>query len=104
MTNLNLLHNAPHLLLTAELQPAQGDRFQPTGFADLGAAEYRRPDGTPMLLVESAQSVANRLEKTCLNGDGPVPLRNLKRRSGRVRGPCQSPRRIRLKGAISPAR
>lgn len=63
--------NSPRLLLEADLRPASGHRFQPTGFADLGAAEYTAPDGTPMLLVESAQSVANRLEKTCLDGDGP---------------------------------
>jgi CRISPR-associated protein Csb1 len=69
--NLNVLNDAPRLILEATLRPAAGDRFQPTGFADLGAAEYRLPDGTPMLLVESAQSVANRLEKTCLDGDGP---------------------------------
>jgi CRISPR-associated protein Csb1 len=64
------------LLLEAQLRPVQGDRFQPTGFADIGAALYQRPSkvsetGTQMLLVESAQSVANRLEKTCLEGDGP---------------------------------
>jgi len=69
--NTNDLLNAPRFLLEAELKPAQGRRFQPTGFADLGAAEYSLPDGTSMLLVESAQSVANRLEKSCLNGDGP---------------------------------
>ncbi len=50
------LEHAPRLLLEAELRPCQGDRFQPTGFADLGAALYKRPDGTDMLLVESAQS------------------------------------------------
>ncbi len=66
------LVNASRLLLEAELKPVQGDRFQPTGFADLGAAIYERPDEkrTRMLLVESAQSIANRLEHTCLNGDG----------------------------------
>ena len=69
--NLSALDNLPRLVLEANLRPAAGQRFQPTGFADLGAAEYRLPDGTPMLLVESAQSVANRLEKTCLEGDGP---------------------------------
>jgi CRISPR-associated protein Csb1 len=69
--HLNSLNNAPRLLLEAELSPVSGRRFQPTGFADLGAAEYKLPDGTAMLLVESAQSVANRLEKTCLDGDGP---------------------------------
>lgn len=56
------LEKSPRLLIEAELKPLQGDRFQPTGFADLGAARYKAPDGTEMLLVESAQSVANRLE------------------------------------------
>jgi len=69
--NLDPLNHAPRLLLEADLSPVAGNRFQPTGFADLGAAEYALPDGTKMLLVESAQSVANRLEKTCLDGDGP---------------------------------
>lgn len=57
-----VLAQAPRLLMECELKPLQGDRFQPTGFADLGPARYTRPDGTEMLLVESAQSVANRLE------------------------------------------
>jgi CRISPR-associated protein Csb1 len=57
-----ILNKFPRLLIEAELKPIQGDRFQPTGFADLGAARYKAPDGTEMLLVESAQSIANRLE------------------------------------------
>lgn len=65
------LKDAPRLLLHVDLNPIQGDRFQPTGFADLGAAVYERPDGTRMLLVESAQSMANRLEQTCLRANGP---------------------------------
>jgi len=65
------LKDVPRLLLEQELRPVQGDRFQPTGFADLGAADYRLHDGRRMLLVESAQSVANHLEHTCLNGSGP---------------------------------
>src|SRR5207253_6245313 len=40
-------------------------RFQPTGFPDLGAATYDGPEGKKMLLVESAQSMANRLEGVC---------------------------------------
>ncbi|MBV8857903.1 MAG: type I-U CRISPR-associated protein Cas7 [Acidobacteria bacterium] len=59
------LAGQPRLLIEAELKPVQGDRFQPTGFPDLGAATYKRPDGTPMLLVESAQSMANRMEAVC---------------------------------------
>lgn len=59
------LDTAPRLLMEAELKPLQGNRFQPTGFADLGPARYTLPDGTEMLLVESAQSVANRMELAC---------------------------------------
>jgi CRISPR-associated protein Csb1 len=59
------LSGTPRLLLEAELKPLQGDRFQPTGFPDLGAARYTLPDGTEMLLVESSQSVANRMELAC---------------------------------------
>jgi len=65
------LNKTPRLFLEVELKPIHGDRFQPTGFADLGAAVYERPDGQRMLLAESAQSVANRLEHTCLDGNGP---------------------------------
>jgi CRISPR-associated protein Csb1 len=74
------LAEAPRLLLEAELVPLQGRRFQPTGFADLGPARYALPDGTEMLLVESAQSVANRMELACWDdaGDDLIePLRGL---------------------------
>jgi CRISPR-associated protein Csb1 len=63
--NLESLKNEPRLLLEAQLKPLAGTRFQPTGFPDLGAAQYKLPDGTDMLLVESAQSMANRLEAVC---------------------------------------
>lgn len=59
------LEKAPRLLLEAHLRPLQGDRFQPTGFPDLGPARYTAPDGTEKLLVESPQSVANRMELAC---------------------------------------
>lgn len=58
-----LAQNGPaRLLLEADLRPVQGRRFQPTGFPDLGAAVF---DGGTRLLVESAQSMANRLEAVC---------------------------------------
>lgn len=64
--DFNALKDSPRLLLEADLNPIQGTRFQPTGFPDLGAAEYRAPKGDgQMLLVESAQSMANRLEAVC---------------------------------------
>lgn len=64
----NALADQPRLLMEASLKPIQGHRFQPTGFADLGPARYTLPDGTEMLLVESAQSVANRMELACWDG------------------------------------
>jgi CRISPR-associated protein Csb1 len=74
------LENIPRLLIEAELKQIQGTRFQPTGFPDLGAATYEGPDGNPMLLVESAQSMANRLETVCWDtsaDDWIEPLRGL---------------------------
>lgn len=62
--DLTPLKSQPRLLLDVSLQPVQGKRFQPTGFPDLGAATYEH-GGTDMLLVESAQSMANRLEAVC---------------------------------------
>lgn len=78
--NLSGLDNAPRLLLEAQLKPVQGTRFQPTGFPEIGAAQYDGPDGTPMLLVESAQSMANRLEAVCWDkvaDDWVGPLKGL---------------------------
>jgi CRISPR-associated protein Csb1 len=71
---------APRLLLQAELSPVQGTRFQPTGFPDVGAGVYTLPNGKEQLLVESAQSVANRLEAVCWDdesNDLVAPLRGL---------------------------
>jgi CRISPR-associated protein Csb1 len=59
------LADSPRLLMEVDLEPVQGSRFQPTGFPDLGAAEYQDHEGTRMLLLESAQSMANRLEEVC---------------------------------------
>ena len=74
------LKETPRLLIEAELRPLQGTRFQPTGFPNLGAATYQAPDGTDMLLVESAQSMANRLEAVCWDevaDDWVTPLQGL---------------------------
>jgi len=58
-------------LFDVELQPAVGTRFQPTGFPDIGTALFDRPrrngeetEWDKALIVESAQSMANRLEAT----------------------------------------
>jgi CRISPR-associated protein Csb1 len=78
--DLSALDNSPRLLLRAGLKPLQGTRFQPTGFPEIGAALYEGPDGTPTLLVESAQSMANRMEAVCWDrvaDDWVVPLKGL---------------------------
>lgn len=78
--DLTALANTPRLLLRAQLKPLQGTRFQPTGFPEIGAARYDGPDGTPMLLVESAQSMANRMEAVCWDkvaDDWVDPLKGL---------------------------
>ncbi len=79
--DLTPIANAPRLLIEADLKPVQGARFQPTGFPNLGHAVYDSPDGQHrMVLVESAQSMANRLETVCWDAvadDWVAPLRGL---------------------------
>src|SRR5262249_53999037 len=51
-----------------------------SGFPNLGAARYAGPDGDEMLLVESNQSMANRLEGVCWDegaDDWVPPLRGI---------------------------
>ena len=75
------LFGQPRLLIEASLKPVQGTRFQPTGFPNLGHAAYEAPDGAgQMVLVESAQSMANRLEAVCwdeVEDDWVAPLKGL---------------------------
>ena len=79
--DLTSLDDVPRLLIEARLRPVQGTRFQPTGFPNLGHAVYESPDGHGRtVLVESAQSMANRLETVCWDAvaDNWVdPLRGL---------------------------
>lgn len=54
-------------MYTIELKAVPSDRFQPTGFPDLGPAKFQKPvgnngDWVDAILVESAQSMANRFE------------------------------------------
>ncbi len=74
MIDWNTLKTAPRILVEVSLKPAQGSRFQPTGFPDLGAAEYQLYDGTGMILVESAQSMANRMETACWDEASGKPV------------------------------
>lgn len=71
--DLSKLGDATRLLFSIDLQPVQGDRFQPTGFPSLGAATYQTKAGQK-LLVESAQSMANRLELTAWDSVQEKPV------------------------------
>jgi CRISPR-associated protein Csb1 len=79
--DFSALQDQSRLLIEVPLQPVQGTRFQPTGFPNLGAAVYSHPDGDgQVVLVESAQSMANRLEAVCWdepNDDWIAPLKGL---------------------------
>ena len=61
--DFSTLSESSRVLFKIPLRPIQGSRFQPTGFPALGAATFQTSEGTN-LLVESAQSMANRLELT----------------------------------------
>jgi CRISPR-associated protein Csb1 len=74
--DLTKLDTATKLLFSIELQPLQGERFQPTGFPSLGAATYESKHGAN-LLVESAQSMANRLETVCWDEPSDQPRAEL---------------------------
>ncbi len=71
--DFSALKDQPRLLIEVPLKPIQGSRFQPTGFPDLGAATFTgvrynengEAEEYEALLVESAQSMANRLEEVC---------------------------------------
>ena len=80
--DLTPLDSASRLLVEATLRvaPGSGGRFQPIGFPDLGPALYKgirsgnnsegyAAESVDMLLVESVQSMANRLEDVCLEGE-----------------------------------
>ena len=75
--DLSPLAGQTRLLMEVALQPVQGSRFQPTGFPDLGPAVYDAPNEQggvrQLVLVESAQSMANRLEAVCWDEASDVP-------------------------------
>jgi CRISPR-associated protein Csb1 len=65
------------LSFDVDLAPLLGSTFQPTGFPDVGPATFTRfEDGheVPSLLVESVQSMANRLEATAWDAARDEPV------------------------------
>ena len=73
MSDDNLVHELlcqDRVLFSAELHLANGSFFQPTGFPDIGACVYTDGAGQRRCLVESEQSMANRLEAVCMQAPG----------------------------------
>lgn len=71
--DLTPLQSTSRLLFAVPLRPVQGQRFQPTGFPSLGPATFQTTTGQA-LLVESAQSMANRLEAVCWDAVRQQPV------------------------------
>ena len=67
------LQSQSRLLFEIPLKPMQGQRFQPAGFPNLGAATFKSSKGD-CLLVESVQSMANRLEMTIWDAVKQAPV------------------------------
>lgn len=67
---LDTLYGTEWTLITARLELTNGRFLQPTGFPDIGACIYRDKEGKRWCLVESEQSMANRLEAVCMKDPG----------------------------------
>lgn len=70
MTILEQMYSKDRVIITAKLTLANGAFLQPTGFPDIGPCIYTDGDGNRRCLVESEQSMANRLESVCMKSPG----------------------------------
>ncbi len=70
MTILEQMYSKDRVIITAKLTLATGAFLQPTGFPDIGSCIYTDADGNRRCLVESEQSMANRLEAVCMKSPG----------------------------------
>jgi len=67
---LEQMYPNDRVIITAQLTLANGAFLQPTGFPDIGSCIYTDADGKKRCLVESEQSMANRLEAVCIRAPG----------------------------------
>ena len=70
MTILEQMYSKDRVIITAKLTLANGAFLQPTGFPDIGSCIYTDGDGKRRCLVESEQSMANRLESVSMKSPG----------------------------------
>jgi CRISPR-associated protein Csb1 len=67
---LDSFYRQDRIVITASLKLANGHFLQPTGFPDIDACIYRDKEGRRWCLVESEQSMSNRLEAVCMKSPG----------------------------------
>jgi CRISPR-associated protein Csb1 len=67
---LNNLYAEDRVVITASLKLTNGHFLQPTGFPDIDACVYRDKEGRRWCLVESEQSMSNRLEAVSMKSPG----------------------------------
>ena len=67
---LDQMFEKDRVIITAPLNLANGSFLQPTGFPDIGSCIYTDADGKRRCLIESEQSMANRLEAVCMKPPG----------------------------------
>jgi CRISPR-associated protein Csb1 len=70
MTLLEQLYAQDYVVIRASLEPKNRNFLQPTAFPDIGPCIYRDKEGQRWCLVESEQSMANRLEAVCMKENG----------------------------------
>jgi CRISPR-associated protein Csb1 len=58
------------VVIDASMELTNGSFFQPTGFPDIGACVFVDKEGRRRCLVESEQSLTNRLEAVCMQAPG----------------------------------
>src|SRR6185437_4228063 len=67
---LDQMYAKDRVILTAQLSLSNGAFLQPTGFPDIGSCIYTDAEGKKRCLIESEQSMANRLEAVCMKPPG----------------------------------
>jgi len=67
---LDTFYNQDRVVITASLRLTNSRFLQPTGFPDIDACLYRDHEGRRWCLVESEQSMSNRLESVCMKSPG----------------------------------
>lgn len=67
---LEQLYAEDRVVITASLKLVNGHFLQPTGFPDIDACIYRDEEGRRRCLVESEQSMSNRLEAVAMKSPG----------------------------------